>query len=289
MKPAPFDYLAPSTVDEALLVLTDQVREIKILAGGQSLLPVLNMRMGHPDVLVDVCRIPELQKTLIDDAGALHLGAGVRQAHALADERVGAGWPLLRAAIRHIGHPQIRSRGTVCGSIAHADPAAELPAAALALGATMAVRSRSGERRIDAADFFLAPFTTSLEADELLTEVVFPAAATGSGWAFDEMATRRGDFATAGAAVHLTRAGDSVSECRLAFFGVAGTPLRVASAEEALTGRPVNEESLGAVVRALEAELHPSDDIHATGRFRVEIAARLATETIRRAWQRCHD
>lgn len=288
MKPAPFDYLAPTTLEQALDALADIEREVKVLAGGQSLIPVMNLRMGHPEVLVDVCRVPELQQLSVGYDGALHVGAGVRQSAVLADQRVGAGWPMLRAAIHNIGHPQIRSRGTLCGSVAHADPAAELPAAALALGATMVARSRTGERRIAADDFFLAPFTTALEDDEILTEVVFPAAGVASGWAFEEFATRRGDFATAGAAVLLVRDGDTVGSCRLALFGVAGTPVRVTAAEDALTGTTVTAESLAAIRAVVESGVHPSDDVHATGRYRAEIAARLAASTIEKAWKRCH-
>lgn len=288
MKPAPFDYLAPTTLDQALDALADTEREVKVLAGGQSLIPVMNLRMGHPEVLVDVCRVPELQHLSIADDGALHVGAGVRQATVLADGRAGAGWPMLRAAIRNIGHPQIRSRGTLCGSIAHADPAAELPAVALALGATMVVRSRTGERRVAADEFFVAPFTTSLEEDEILTDVVFPAAPVDSGWGFEEFATRRGDFATAGAAALLERHGDVVGSCRLALFGVGGTPVRIASAEETLIGSPVTEESVTALKAALADSLDPSDDVHATGQFRTELACRLAAKTIDYAWERCH-
>jgi carbon-monoxide dehydrogenase medium subunit len=288
MKPAPFDYLAPTSLGQALDAVADHERDVKVLAGGQSLIPVMNLRMGHPEVLVDICRIPELQQLSVADDGALHIGAGVRQATVLADERTGAGWPLLRAAIRNIGHPQIRSRGTVCGSLAHADPAAELPAVAMALGATMVIRSRSGERRVPADDFFLAPFTTALAEDEILVEVVLPAAPVDAGWAFEEFATRRGDFATAGAAVLLARDGDMVDSGRLTLFGVAGTPIRVLAVEDALMGARVTEHLLATVKAAVESAVTPSDDVHATGQFRTEIAARLAATTIERAWERCN-
>lgn len=288
MKPAPFDYVAPATLDEALDLLVPGEREVKVLAGGQSLIPVMNLRMGHPEVLVDVCRIPELQQLHVSDDGVLHVPAGVRQSAVLADPRV-AGWPLLRAAVRHIGHPQIRSRGTVCGSIAHADPAAELPAVALALGATMVAASRSGVRRIPADEFFLAPFTTALSEDELLTEVELPPTPVGSGWAFEELATRRGDFATAGAAVQLTRVGGAVGTIRVCLFGVAGTPVRVPTTEELLTGAVVDETTLVRARVDVVDHVDPSGDVHASGEFRREVAGRLAASTIERAWERSHD
>src|SRR5699024_6615770 len=155
--------------------------------------------------LVDICRLAELRHYDIDENGALHMRSGVRQATILADETIINRWPMLCQAIAHIGHPQIRSRGTVCGSVTHADPAAELPAVAIALNATMVARSRRGERTIAASEFFVAPFTTALGDDEILTEIIFPRAERTSGWAFDEFATRRGDFATVGSAASITR------------------------------------------------------------------------------------
>ncbi|WP_018156793.1 FAD binding domain-containing protein [Demetria terragena] len=284
MKPAPFDYVAPMTLDEALNALAAE-RDVKVLAGGQSLIPVMNLRMGHPEVLVDICRIEQLRRLEIDDEGHLHVGAGVRQAAVLADEQVGARWPLLQAALSHIGHPQIRSRGTVCGSIAHADSAAELPAAAVALDATVVAVSRRGERKIAARDFFVGPFMTTLEEDELVTEVTFPSAARG--WAFEEFATRRGDFATAGVAVAMDGAGAAIDSCRVVFFGVAGTPARSQAAEAMLTGGPLNDDNLRAAVAKVATELDPPDDVHAAGAFRIEIAGRLATSAITTAWERC--
>jgi len=286
VKPAPFDYLAPTNLEGVLDALASD-REVKVLAGGQSLIPVMNLRMGHPEVLVDVSRIEALRGIAVDADGALHVGAGVRQATVLDDVRVRERWPLLTAALSFIGHPQIRSRGTVCGSIAHADSAAELPAAALALGATIVAVSRRGERHICADDFFLAPFTTALDDDELVTEVIFPAAP--SGWAFDEFATRRGDFATAGVGVAIDGDADGVRSCRIALFGVAGTAVRCPDAEAALVGTAVDEAAVAAAVATGTAGLHPPDDIHATGAYRVEIAGRLLSTAIATAWERCHD
>lgn len=286
MKPAPFDYLAPTNLEGVLDALASD-REVKVLAGGQSLIPVMNLRMGHPEVLVDVSRIEALRGLTVDADGALHVGAGVRQAAVLDDVRVRERWPLLTAALSFIGHPQIRSRGTVCGSIAHADSAAELPAATLALGATIVAVSRRGERHIGADDFFLAPFTTALDDDELVTEVIFPAAP--SGWAFDEFATRRGDFATAGVGVAIDGDVEGVRSCRIVLFGVAGTAVRRPDAEAALVGTAVDEAAVAAAVATGTAGLHPPDDIHATGAYRVEIAGRLLSTAIATAWERCHD
>ncbi|TWP34673.1 FAD binding domain-containing protein [Leekyejoonella antrihumi] len=287
MKPAPFDYRAAHSVAEAIRLLGDGDREIKVLAGGQSLLPVLNMRMGHPDVLVDICRIPELGSIDVDSQEAVHIGAAVRQAQAHADPRLRSGWPVLTEAIGHIGHPQIRNRGTVCGSLAHNDPASELPAVAVALDAELVARSQRGLRRLNAADFFDGPFSTVLEEDELLTEVVFPRQPAWSGSSFQEFSTRVGDFATAGVVVRLERAGDVVSAARLVFFGVGGSPVRVAAAEQALLDAPVTPSSTAAAVSALEEQLDPVGDIHATAAFRKELAAQLAVTGINQAWERC--
>lgn len=199
MKPAPFTYAGARSVEHALELLGGS-QDARVLAGGQSLLPLLNLRLAAPELLIDIGRIPELQTIAVGDGG-LTIGAGVIQADAAADQRVQGGWPMLTAAIGHIGHPQIRNRGTVCGSLAHNDPLAELPAVAVALDATLIVRSAAGERNVPAADMFLGPFMTALEPDDLLVAVRFPPPSGTGGWSFREFATRDGDFATAGVAV----------------------------------------------------------------------------------------
>ncbi|MFI7385625.1 FAD binding domain-containing protein [Streptomyces sp. NPDC049813] len=287
MKPAPFDYSAPRTVPEALALLADEERDPKVVAGGQSLIPMLNMRLARPGLLVDVTRIPGLDRITVDAGGALHIGAAVRQARAAADPVVRSGWPLLAAATGHIGHPQIRARGTVGGSLVHHDPAAELPTAALALDARFVIAGPAGERTVAAADFFVATFQTAVAPDELLTEVVLPPCA--GGWAFEEHARRHGDFATVGVAVRLERAAGAagaIGAARVVFCGAGSVPLRLPAAEAALTGSDAGPAALDAARAAALAHLEPSDDVHATAAHRRETAAHLLVRACTTAWER---
>ncbi|MFS0691558.1 FAD binding domain-containing protein [Streptomyces nitrosporeus] len=302
MKPTSFDYTAPRTLGEAVALLADEERDAKVVAGGQSLIPMLNMRLARPEVLVDITRIPELDGIRVGEDGCLRIGAAVRQARAAADPAVREGWPLLAAAIGHIGHPQIRNRGTVCGSLAHHDPAAELPAAALALDARFTVTGPRGTRTVAAADFFVATFSTAVEADELLTEAVFPPQPAGHGWAFGELTRRHGDFATVGVALVLERgagpgggarpegggpAAGTVRRARAVFSGAAPVPLRLPAVEDALVGTDAGPEARAAAARAALAGLTPSDDVHATAEYRREGAAHLLVRACTTAWERC--
>ncbi|MEU5658749.1 FAD binding domain-containing protein [Streptomyces sp. NPDC047737] len=288
MKPTPFDYTAPRTVAEAVALLADPAREAKVVAGGQSLIPMLNMRLARPELLVDITRIPDLAALTVDASGALHIGAAVRQARAAADPAVRQGWPLLAAATERIGHPQIRSRGTVCGSLAHHDPAAELPTAARALDARFVITGPRGSRTVAAEDFFVATFSTAVEHDELLTEVVVPAPPSRCGWAFEELTRRHGDFATVGVAVLLERdpGTDTVRSARVVFSGAGPAPVRLRAAEEALLGTAVGGDALAAAVRAALTGLTPSDDVHASAVHRRETAAHLLVRACTTAWER---
>nr|WSW65173.1 FAD binding domain-containing protein [Streptomyces sp. NBC_00995] len=289
LKPPPFDYIAPSTVGEAVALLGDEEREVKVVAGGQSLVPMLNMRLARPELLVDITRIPELGRLHVDGTGNLRIGAAVRQAHAAADSAVRNGWPLLAAAIGRIGHPQIRHRGTVCGSLAHHDPAAELPAAALCLDARFVITGPRGTRTVGAEDFFVATFATAVEPDELLTEVVFPPLPAHHGWAFEELARRHGDFATVGLAVILERdaATDTARTARIAFCGAGPVPVRLSAVEDALAGTDVGAHALGAAAGLARARLSPADDVHASAEYRREGAAHLLVRACTTAWERC--
>ena len=242
MKPAPFEYSAPSSVDEALALLDD---EAKVLAGGQSLVPLLNFRLARPERIVDINRIEELAYIRADEDGTLRIGALARQAELERSQLVAERWPLLAQAVRLVGHPQIRSRGTVCGSVAHADPTAELPVALTALDARFHVRSAGGARTLRATELFAGPLTTSLAADELLAEIEVPALPAGARCAFREYARTHGDFAVAGAAVVL-----APGHAAVALLGAGWTPLRAPEAERALAGGAEAREGA-----ALAAEL----------------------------------
>ncbi len=291
MKPAPFDYVAATSVAHALDLLGGEA-DAKVIAGGQSLLPVLNMRLAAPELVVDIGRLDELTSVVVDDSGALVIGAAVTQADALATPEVTVGWPLLHAAISNIGHPQIRNRGTVCGSLAHNDPAAELPAAALALDATVRVATSERRRELAATELFVGPFMTSLEPNELLLGAVFPPRASASGWSFREFAHRPGDFATVGVAVELTRAADdaatagTIAEARVVGFGLGGTAVRLAATERALVGRSEGTVD-DALLAVADDEIDPADDVHASAATRRDLTRRLLAEAVAEAWRRC--
>ena len=268
MKPARFDYLAAASVEEAVAALATHGDDAVVLAGGQSLVPLLTVRLARPAVVVDINRVAGLAG--IEANGVLTVGALVRQAAALRSHELAGRAPLLAAALGHIGHVATRSRGTIGGSVAHADPAAELPATLLALDATVVLRGPDGERYVAAADFFQGPFTTARRHAELLTAVRIPALPAGAVHGFHEITRRQGDFALAGAAVVVAPGGAAVpgGHVRVALFGVAPCAFRAAAAEAALAaGAP------GAEVAALAAAAaDPQGDIHATAAYRREAA-----------------
>lgn len=286
MKPGPFDYLAPTTLTEALRLLSHPERDSKVLAGGQSLIPMLNMRLARPDLLVDITRVADLNRLDVDTDGALHIGAAVRQSTVAADPAVRTGWPLLAAAVAQIGHPQIRNRGTVCGSLVHHDPAAELPAAALALDARFTIARTDGRRNVEAQDFFLSTFVTAVEPDEIVTETVIPPLPARTGWAFCELAQRRGDFAAVGLAVLLRAKGTSVCSARIVYCGVGSAPKRVPQAEQALTGREFGDTAIADAAHAVSSALGPPSDVHASGQWRREAAEVLLVRALTQAWER---
>ena len=285
VKPAPFDYVAATSVDHALALLGGGA-DAKVIAGGQSLLPVLNMRLAAPELVVDIGRLDELGALGVDPDGSLVVGAAVTQTEALDDPALRDGWPMLHAAIANIGHPQIRNRGTVCGSLAHNDPAAELPAVALALDVSVRVGSTAGERMVPAEELFVGPFMTSLEPHELLLAAVFPPQPAEAGWSFREFAARPGDFATVGLAVRLIRRDDAIAEARVAVFGVGGTARRATAVERALVGS-VGPSVAETVHAALDAEIEPTADIHASAATRRDLTHGLLAEAVDDAWERC--
>lgn len=288
MKPPIFDYVAPVSVLEVLNLLADDSRDVKVVAGGQSLVPMLNMRLARPELLVDITRISELGELYVDDDGRLHVGAAVRQAEVIASPIARASWPLLVGAIKQIGHPQIRNRGTVCGSLVHHDPAAELPAVAVALEAEFVIAGPRGTRRVPAEAFFVGTFQTALEDDELLVETVFPPALS-PGWSFLELARRHGDFATIGVAVSMRATIDAVDAVRVVFCGAGDTPVRVADVEGSLTGHALDAAARSRACEAASAHLRPPADVHASREYRREAAAVLLDRALQQAWERCHD
>ena len=276
------EYEAPTTIAEAVDLLAEHEDEASVLAGGQSLIPLMALRLARPAVLIDINGLSELSLVAVTD-GRVAIGAMTREYVAEDSATVGDAVPLLAAALPLIGHEAIRSRGTIGGSLAHADPAAELPAVALALDAEFVVRGRAGERVIPAADWFEGYLATSRRPDELLTEVRFPAAGPGTGVAFLEVARRHGDFAIVGLAVSLTLADGVISDARLAFAGVSDVPVRVAEAEDLLVGERPSAELFAEAARVATAGLDPPADLNGSSEYRKQVAATLVRRGLQAA------
>ncbi|HYU30624.1 MAG TPA: xanthine dehydrogenase family protein subunit M [Thermoanaerobaculia bacterium] len=288
MKPAPFDYLAPESLDAALEALARHGGDAKLLAGGQSLIPVMNFRLAQPAVLIDLNRLRELDQIRADDDGGLRIGAMTRQRTLERDPRIAERAPLLHEAVPFIAHPQIRNRGTLGGSLAHADPAAELPAVAVALRARLRLRRAGGERWVEARDFFAGLLTTALEPDEILVEVALPPPAPRSGWAFLEVARRHGDYAQVGlaAGVSLDDAG-RCREARLVYLSVGDRPVEAREAARLLEGTTPSDETVAAAAdKASQDEMDPTGDIHASADFKRHLARVLTKRVLRRAFAR---
>ncbi len=284
MKPAKFEYFAPTSLAEALELLEEHGDDAKVLAGGQSLMPMLNMRLALPEVVVDINRIPGLDYISPTPDGGLAIGALTRQRSVERSDAVLERIPVLAAAMPSIGHFQIRNRGTVGGSISHADPAAELPAICFALDGELVLSSASNQRVLKAEDFFLAPLTTAIGPGELLTEIRLPARSQEWKWGFQEVCRRQGDFAMVGAVALLQMDGGGVcqSAC-ITMFGVGGTPLRMGQAEEALLGNRISDGALQDVSRIVSEELDPDSDIHASAAYRKEVGGVVASRTLEAA------
>jgi len=287
MKPAKFDYYDPRSLEEALALLDTHQGDGKVLAGGQSLMPLLNMRLARPNVVVDINRIKELNYVRASDGG-IAIGAIARQRALQTEKLIAERVPILREAAYYIAHPQIRSRGTICGSIAHADPAAELPALALALDAEMTLTSAKAARTVGAETFFQSFFTTALEANEILTEVRFPAPPKDSSWSVLEISRRHGDFAIAGivAGLALDPERQVIARARLVYFGVGATPIRVTAAEDALIGQAAAEPAFETAAQSAKQGIDPSNDIHASEEYRRAVAATLTKRALRAALQK---
>ncbi|MCC6177648.1 MAG: xanthine dehydrogenase family protein subunit M [Chloroflexi bacterium] len=286
MKPPSFDYYAPRTVDEALARLSEHGDAAKVLAGGQSLVPLLNFRLASPEVLVDVNRVGGLSDIAAWDGG-LTIGAMARQSALEHSGLAATRLPLLVEAARLVGHPTVRHRGTVGGSLAHADPAAELPAAMLALDALLVARSVRGERTIPAAAFFAGYLTTALAPDELLTEIRVPGVPDGTGTAFVELSRREGDFAICGAAalVTLDRQG-RCSRARVTLCGVGDGPVRAQAVEGTLQGETPRGAVLEAAARRVVDAIDPPSDVHGSAAYRRKMAVVMTRRALALAAER---
>jgi aerobic carbon-monoxide dehydrogenase medium subunit len=282
MKLPPFDYEAPRTVAEAIDLLAEQLDEASVLAGGQSLIPLLALRLARPAVIIDINGIDELSG-MSATAGWLAIGAMTREYVAENSKVVADTVPLLAAALPLIGHEAIRSRGTIGGSLAHADAAAELPAVARALDAEFVVRGPSGERVIPAAQWFEGYLTTARGPDELLLEVRFPTAGRGTGVSFQEVARRHGDFAIVGLAVSLELSDGMISDARLAFAGISDVPVRASAAEDLLVGERPSAELFDEAARLATGDIDPPADLHGSSDYRKAVAAAIARRGLRAA------
>lgn len=289
MKPAPFRYHDPRTVEETVSLLGQFGEDAKILAGGQSLVPVMNFRLARPKNLVDINRVSSLDY-LREEDHTLVMGALTRQRTVERSELVKRRNPLLVEASQYIGHPAIRNRGTVCGSLAHADPAAEWPALALVMDATLVIRGPQGERRVPASDFFLTYFTTCLDVPELLTEVRLPVLPPGAGWSFMEISRRHGDFALVGAAVWLTAdSGGICKDCGIALTGVGPCPVRARAAEQRLKGERLGESLFAQVAQVVPHEIDPTSDLHASAEYRRRVAGVIVRRALAIAQSRLRE
>jgi len=282
------EYEAPTTVAEAVGLLAEHEDEASVLAGGQSLIPLMALRLARPAVLVDINGIGELSGVSVTD-DRVAIGAMTREYVAEESQTIADTVPLLAAALPLIGHEAIRSRGTIGGSLAHADPAAELPAVALALDAEFVLRGRARGRVIPAADWFQGYLATSRRPDEMLTEVRFPAAKPGTGVAFEEVTRRHGDFAIVGVAVSLTLTDGVISDARLAFAGVGDVPVRATDAEELLVGMRPSAELFEEAARRATAGIDPPADLNGSSEYRKKVAATLVRRGLRAAADNAHE
>ncbi len=288
MKPTAFEYRRVETIDEAIELLAEHAEESSLLAGGQSLVPTMNFRLAQPSVIIDLNPVRDLAYIRESESGGLRIGAMTRQRAVERSPLVRDRAPLLYEAMPTIAHPQIRNRGTIGGSVAHADPSAELPAVLLALEARFLLRSQEGERWVDAADFFVGMFSTDRRPEELLAEIEIPAKPAGSGWSFREIARRHGDYALIGVAAGVTL--DAVGRCskaRLTFLSAGDGVVEARQAQEILTGEALSDERIEAAAEtASRDDIEPLPDMHATEEYRRHLARVLSRQALSQARDR---
>ncbi|MES2488192.1 MAG: xanthine dehydrogenase family protein subunit M [Pseudomonadota bacterium] len=280
MKPAPFDYFAPSSIAEACQLLSEAGGGATILAGGQTLMPLLALRMSQPFILIDITRIAAL-KGVSRNAGITRIGPILKQNEAIADATLAQAQPLIVTATRHVGHHQTRNRGTIGGSIALGEPAAELPATAVALGASLEVTSARGTRRIAAEEFYFGPYATALEPDELLTGIHVPEWPTGTVWLFREISQRPGDFGLVGLTGALTVKDGRIERAGIAWFGMGPTPIKARQVEAALLGQSIDALDPRALAELAIADTAPFDDHHASAEYRRTVGKRVFAAALR--------
>jgi aerobic carbon-monoxide dehydrogenase medium subunit len=290
MKPAAFEYYAPLELQETLNLLDRYGDEAKILAGGQSLMPLINLRLARPGVIIDINCLRNLDAISSAPDGGLTIGALARQRTLERSTMIQEQNPMLAAAMPLIGHFQIRNRGTIGGSLVHADPAAELPAVSLLLGGEFLLRSKSGGRLVAAADFFLGYLATACRPGELLTEIHLPKWHPDEAWAVVEIARRKGDFALAGVALRAALDGaGTLQNARIVMFGVGGKPQRMEHGEALLNGRRIDEALLGELSRVVTEELDPDSDVHASAAYRKEVGGVLVRRALQSAWAKAKE
>jgi CO/xanthine dehydrogenase FAD-binding subunit len=285
MKPAAFDYIAPNSLEAAVEAIAAANGDGKVLAGGQSLMPLLNFRMTRPTVVVDLMHIPGMSFIELRDNGVA-IGAMTRHADLEFSDLVASKLPVMAAAMRHVAHLAIRNKGTIGGSLSHADPAAELPMLAVFYGATIRVQGSNGRRDIAAEDFFVSALTNCLDPDEIVFEIDFPVLTSHAGWAFEEVARRFGDFALASIAVSFDVLDGKIADARVAVMGVADTPRRLREAEQALKGARREPEAAARFADVVRSCLSPASDIHVSAEYRKNLIGALAERAFTTAWTR---
>jgi carbon-monoxide dehydrogenase medium subunit len=283
MKLPAFEYACPATIPEAVQLLASRDGDAKALAGGQSLMPMLAFRLAHPTLLVDLRKLTDLRGIRISEKGVT-LGAMVRWRDIEDDAPLATAHPLLKAAIAHVAHYQIRNRGTVGGSMAHADPAAEMPGIAMTCDAEIAVVGKSGTRAFQAADFFQGALTTALEPDQIIVEIRLPPWPKGRRWGFQEFARRRGDFAMAAAAVFYDQdQRGKATNAHVGVIGVGDRPLRLAGVEDVLNGQVIDDATIAKAEAAASAAVDPPDDIHASAAYRRALTGTMVERALKQA------
>ena len=284
MKPPVFEYRRAESLDHACELLCGSAEDAKILAGGQTLIPMMNFRLARPKVLIDIGNIADGNQ-ITEEAGGIRIRATTVQRFVEKSTVVRARLPLLQHAIQHIAHFQIRNRGTIGGSIANADPASELPSMALALDAQFELRGHGKSRTVAATDFFLTYMTTALEPDEILASIYFQEPPSGSGWGFHEVARRSGDFALAGSAAVITLDGGTCVRARVVLLGVAPTPVRATGTEQMLLGQRYSPQLIEAAAHEVQEVADPESDVHVTAEYRRDVAEVLAVRALNDAFR----